>query len=151
MTLSGQGCSPGFAYPGWGRGRSRDRPVDRELLNLPPWGCPEQGLSRKGAGVDCMRDHAWGQAGWVCWVTWRKGWVCKTGGERDEKARTGVCICVGPVGPGYATLRDHGYDRVVGVSGCVKDTAGYETLQRGCVTREGMCLSLRRGFLYCDT
>lgn len=28
---------------------------------------------------------------------------------------------VGPVGPGYVTLRDHGCDRVAGVSMCVKE------------------------------
>lgn len=119
MTLSGQGCFLGLACPGWGRGRSRVRPVDLELLSFTPWGCPEQGLSGKGASVDSMQDCAWGQARWVCWVTWKKGWVCKTGGERDGRLRQ-VHILVDPVGTGYVTLWDHECDRVGGVNICVK-------------------------------
>lgn len=63
-----------------------------ELSSLPPWGCPEQGLSWREPCVGHGRGCAWGQAGWVCWVKWRKGCDCKA---RWENVRLGrVCVCV---------------------------------------------------------
>lgn len=65
--------------------------MDRELPSLPPWGCPEQGLSQRKACV-ALAGSCVG-TGWVgVWGEMEERVVCKA---RWENVRLGqVCMCV---------------------------------------------------------